>query len=83
VGIFTFWWTWNSFLDPLIFTAKQANYTITLAMTAFNSLYGGGTSGYYQRVLAGSVLTLLPMVILFVVAQRYFIEGIQMQGLKR
>jgi multiple sugar transport system permease protein len=83
VGIFTFWWTWNSFLDPLIFTTKQENYTITLALNSFNQLYGAGTSGYYDRVLSGAVLALLPMVLLFVVAQRYFIEGIQMQGLKR
>ena len=83
VGIFTFWWTWNSFFDPLIFTTNQQYYTITLAMSSFNRLYGAGTSGYYDRVLAGSVLTLLPMVVLFIVAQRYFIEGIQLQGLKR
>jgi multiple sugar transport system permease protein len=83
VGIFTFWWTWNSFLDPLIFTTQQKYYTITLALNSFNRLYGAGTSGYYDRVLAGSVLALLPMVFLFIFAQRYFIEGIQMQGLKQ
>ncbi len=82
VGIFTFWWTWNSFLDPLIFTTQQKYYTITLALNSFNRLYGAGTSGYYDRVLAGSVLALLPMVLLFIFAQRYFIEGIQMSGLK-
>ncbi len=83
IGIFTFWWTWNSFLDPLIFTTQQDQYTITLAMNSFNQMYGAGTSGYYDRVLSGAVLALLPMVVLFVFAQRYFIEGIQMQGLKR
>ena len=83
VGIFTFWWTWNSFLDPLIFTTQQDQYTITLAMNSFNQLYGAGTTGYYDRVLSGAVLALLPMVLLFVFAQRFFIEGIQMQGLKR
>jgi multiple sugar transport system permease protein len=83
VGIFTFWWTWNSFLDPLIFTTQQKYYTITLALNSFNRLYGAGTSGYYDRVLAGSVLALLPMVFLFIFAQRYFIEGIQMTGLKQ
>jgi multiple sugar transport system permease protein len=82
VGIFTFWWTWNSFLDPLIFTTQQKYYTITLALNSFNRLYGAGTSGYYDRVLAGSVLALLPMVLLFIFAQRYFVEGIQMTGLK-
>jgi multiple sugar transport system permease protein len=83
VGIFTFWWTWNSFLDPLIFTTKQEYYTITLALNSFNQLYGAGTSGYYDRVLSGAVLALVPMVLLFIFAQRYFIEGIQMQGLKK
>jgi ABC-type glycerol-3-phosphate transport system permease component len=83
VAIFTFWWTWNSFLDPLIFTTRQEYYTITLALNSFNRLYGAGTSGYYDRVLSGAVLALLPMVLLFIFAQRYFIEGIQMQGLKR
>jgi multiple sugar transport system permease protein len=82
VGIFTFWWYWNSFLDPLIYIGNQKNFTITLAMNTFNQQYARA-AGYYDRILAGSVLTLMPMVLLFLFAQRYFIEGIQMQGLKR
>jgi multiple sugar transport system permease protein len=81
-GIFTFWWHWNSFLDPLIYISDQKYYTVTLAMNAFNQQYSR-SAGYYDRILAGSVLSLLPMVILFIIAQRYFIEGIQMQGLKQ
>ena len=82
VGIFTFWWYWNSFLDPLIYINDQRYYTVTLAMNSFNQQYSR-SAGYYDRILAGSVLSLLPMVIIFVFAQRYFIEGIQMQGLKQ
>jgi multiple sugar transport system permease protein len=82
VGIFTFWWHWNSFLDPLIYINEHKYFTITRAMNAFNELYTHST-GYYDRILAGSVLTLLPMVLIFIFAQRYFIEGIQMQGLKQ
>jgi len=82
VGIFTFWWYWNSFLDPLIYISRQDQYTITLALNSFNQLYSR-SAGYYDRILAGSVLSLLPMVAIFIFAQRYFIEGIQMQGLKR
>ena len=82
VGIFTFWWYWNSFLDPLIYISKEKYYTVTLAMNSFNQLYARA-AGYYDRILAGSVLALMPMVLLFLLAQRYFIEGIQMQGLKR
>lgn len=82
IAIFTFWWTWNSFLDPLIYITRQQQFTITLAMNTFNQQYAR-SAGFYDRVLAGSVLTLLPMVIVFILAQRQFIEGIQMQGLKQ
>ncbi|MCJ7661606.1 MAG: carbohydrate ABC transporter permease, partial [Anaerolineales bacterium] len=81
LGIFTFWWYWNSFLDPLIYINQQKYFTITLALNSFNQMFSG-SAGMYDRILAGSVLTLLPMVIIFIFAQRYFIEGIQMQGLK-
>jgi len=82
LGIFTFWWYWNSFLDPLIYINQQKYFTITLALNSFNQQYSR-SAGYYDRILAGAVLSLLPMVIIFILAQRYFIEGIQMQGLKR
>lgn len=80
--IFTFWWYWNDFLNPLIYINQQKFYTITLALNSFNQQYAR-SAGYYDRILAGSVLSLLPMVIIFIFAQRYFIEGIQMQGLKQ
>lgn len=82
LGIFTFWWYWNAFLDPLIYINQQEYYTITLALNSFNQQYAR-SAGYYDRILSGAVLSLLPMVIIFVFAQRYFIEGIQMQGLKQ
>ncbi len=82
LGIFTFWWYWNAFLDPLIYINQEKYYTISLALNSFNQMYAN-SAGYYDRILAGSVLTLLPMVVIFIFAQRYFIEGIQMQGLKR
>ena len=81
VTIFTFWWHWNSFLDPLIYITSQKQFTITLAMNTFNQQYSR-SAGYYDRILSGAVLSLLPMVLIFILAQRYFIEGIQMQGLK-
>lgn len=82
LGIFTFWWYWNAFLDPLIYINQQEYYTITLALNSFNQQYAR-SAGYYDRILSGAVLSLLPMVIIFIFAQRYFIEGIQMQGLKQ
>ncbi len=82
LGIFTFWWYWNAFLDPLIYINQQQYYTITLALNSFNQQYAR-SAGYYDRILSGAVLSLLPMVLIFVFAQKYFIEGIQMQGLKQ
>jgi multiple sugar transport system permease protein len=82
LGIFTFWWYWNAFLDPLIYINQQEYYTITLALNSFNQQYAR-SAGYYDRILSGAVLSLMPMVLIFVFAQRYFIEGIQMQGLKQ
>jgi ABC-type glycerol-3-phosphate transport system permease component len=82
LGIFTFWWYWNAFLDPLIYINQQEYFTITLALNSFNQQYAR-SAGYYDRILSGAVLSLLPMVLIFVFAQRYFIEGIQMQGLKQ
>ena len=82
MGIFTFWWYWNSFLDPLIYITQQDKFTITVALSKFNDLYAR-SAGYYDRILSGAVLSLLPMVLIFIFAQRYFIEGIQLQGLKR
>jgi len=82
MGIFTFWWHWNAFLDPLIYLNQQGQFTITVALSKFNDLYAR-SAGYYDRILSGAVLSLLPMMIIFIFAQRYFIEGIQLQGLKR
>ena len=82
LSIFTFWWYWNAFLDPLIYINQQKYFTITLALNSFNQQYAR-SAGYYDRILSGAVLSLLPMVLIFIFAQRYFIEGIQMQGLKQ
>lgn len=82
LAIFTFWWNWNSFLEPLIYISSQRLFTVTLALNSFNQQYAR-SAGYYDRILAGSVLSLLPMVLIFLFAQRYFVEGIQLQGLKQ
>ncbi len=61
VAIFTFWWNWNSFLEPLIYLTSQKYFTVTLALNSFNQQYAR-SAGYYDRILAGSVLSLVPMV---------------------
>jgi multiple sugar transport system permease protein len=79
--IFTFWWVWNSFLEPLVYIDRSQDYTITMAMNTFNDVYAQA-GPYYDRLLAASVISMLPLIIAFFIAQRYFIEGIQLTGLK-
>lgn len=79
VIIFTFWWTWNSFLEPLIYLNSPELFPVSLGLNFFKDQYG---TIYYDRMIAASVLSMLPMIGIFFFAQRYFIEGIQLTGLK-
>jgi ABC-type glycerol-3-phosphate transport system permease component len=79
VIIFTFWWTWNSFLEPFIFLSSPELFPVSVGLNFFNDQYG---TIFYDRLIAASVLSMVPMILLFFFAQRYFIEGIQLTGLK-
>lgn len=79
VIIFTFWWTWNSFLEPFIFLSSPELFPVAVGLNFFKDQY---LTIYYDRLIAASVLSMLPMIALFFFAQRYFIEGIQLTGLK-
>ena len=78
VAIFTFQNTWNDFLGPLIYLNDQAHYTITLGLSFFRSTYQTN----WSYLMAASLVTMLPMVVLFFFAQRLFIEGISLTGVK-
>ncbi|MBN8636734.1 MAG: ABC transporter permease subunit [Anaerolineae bacterium] len=79
VIIFTFWWTWNSFLEPFIFLSSPDLFPVSVGLNFFNDQYG---TIFYDRLIAASVMSMVPMIVLFFFAQRYFIEGIQLTGLK-
>ena len=79
VTIWTFMFTWNDFLGPLIYLNSPENRTLTLALNAFNGQYGT-TSG--QLLMAASFVTMLPCIILFFAAQRYFVQSTASSGLK-
>jgi multiple sugar transport system permease protein len=78
VVIFTFMWIWNSFMEPLIFLNSPHNFTVTLGLNFFQGQY----EVHYQLLMAASTAAMLPMLILFFFAQRFFIEGITLTGLK-
>ncbi len=79
VALFQFMGTWNDFLGPLIYLTDQDDFTLALGLQFFQSK-SGGTQWHY--LMAASSLVVLPVIVLFFLAQRTFIEGISMSGLK-
>ncbi len=76
--IFTFVTTWNDYLGPLIYLKTQEKKTIQLGLKMFISQY----SSDYGLIMAGSVLSLIPVLIVFLILQKYFVEGVASTGLK-
>jgi multiple sugar transport system permease protein len=77
-GIFTFNATWNDFLGPLIYLSSADKLTLALGLMAFR----GPHVTDFHYLMAASTVAMLPVVILFFVTQRYFIQGIVFTGVK-
>lgn len=78
LSIFSFVRNWNDFLWPLIVLRKSINYTLTVGVAGLQ----GEFSTDYGIIFAGAALAALPMIIFFLMFQRYFIEGVRMGALK-
>jgi len=78
IGIFTFMATWNEFMGPMIYLNDQNLYPLSLGLFALQVFQ----SFNYGLMMAASVLMTLPVVILFFAAQRQFIQGITLTGIK-
>ena len=78
VAIFTFQASWNDFLAPLIYLHDQTKYTVSLGLSFFRSSY----DVRWGYLMAASLVTMLPVILVFFLAQRYFIEGITLTGMK-
>jgi len=78
-AIFTFIWTWNDFLGPLIYLTATDNYTVPIALNAF--LDSTGTSNW-GAMFAMSVLSLIPLFLVFLFGQKHLVQGIATTGLK-
>ncbi|MCR5778377.1 MAG: carbohydrate ABC transporter permease [Lachnospiraceae bacterium] len=76
--IFTFVSTWNDYLGPLIYLRSEHKKTIQLGLKMFIGQY----SSDYGLIMAGSVLSLIPVIAVFMMLQRYFVEGVAATGLK-
>lgn len=80
VGIFTFMGGWNDFLWPAIVIREQHLMTLTQLVTVY--AIGGQAGGQFGAVMASSLLGVLPMVLVFIVFQRYYLQGIVSTGIK-
>lgn len=76
--ILTFMGTWNDFLRPLIFLNDNKLWTLSMGLAKFQGTY----VTQWNQLMAGSLITMLPILLVFIFAQKYFIEGIAMSGLK-
>ncbi len=78
VAIFTFQAAWNDFLGPLIFLHDQQKYTIMLGLSFFRGAY----TVNWAHLMAASIVVSLPVILVYVLAQRQFIQGIAFTGKK-
>lgn len=77
-GVFAFMASWNSFLWPLVIVSSESMMTLPLGLSSLH----GRFSTAWNLVMAGSTLSLLPIVAVYLVAQRYVVEGVAHAGLK-
>jgi len=83
VAIFLFILSWNDFMWPLIVTNTDATRTLPVGLaSSLAGTVGGGAIAYYGMGMAGSVLATLPVLVIFLVLQRHFVQGIALTGLK-
>jgi ABC-type glycerol-3-phosphate transport system permease component len=78
IAIFTFMASWNEFMLPLIYLQDQRLYPLALGLFAFNVEAGITTS----MLMAASLLMITPVIIIFFFAQKYFIQGVTLTGMK-
>ncbi len=79
LGILTFLGSWNNFLWPLVVAQTEKTYTLPVALALYST---GQNNTQYGLLLAGACVVVLPLLVVFLVFQRHFIEGIATTGIK-
>lgn len=78
VGLLTFLANWNDYMAPLIYLSSEKNFTLMLGLNQFI----GGYNSQWELMMAAATIVILPSLVLYIFAQRHFVEGIAMTGLK-
>jgi len=79
VGVFDFVDHWNDFFGPLIYLSNQDQYTLTVGLASFRDIYG---NTQWNLLMADSLLATIPVVAIFFLFQRVFIQGVVVSGIK-
>lgn len=79
VGLMSITFHWNDYMSPLIYLNSDQNFTLAIGLQFFQNSFG---SSQIQMLMAVSLITVIPVLILFFIGQRYFIQGITMTGIK-
>ncbi|GMA23584.1 sn-glycerol-3-phosphate transport system permease protein UgpE [Luteimicrobium album] len=79
VAIFTFLKSWNMYLEPIVYLSSKSKFTLPQALTQYVDAYGGPM---WNVQLAATTLTVLPVLVVFLFAQRQFVQGLAQTGLK-
>lgn len=77
VGVFTFLGQWNSFEGPLIYLNSPDHYTVAIGLRMFQDTFGGD----FEQVMAATLVHVIPTILVFFLAQRYFVRGIATSGM--
>ncbi|GIP34641.1 ABC transporter permease [Paenibacillus sp. J2TS4] len=77
-GILRFIWTWNDYQNPLIFLRSENLLTLQVGIRKFADAYGE----FYSLMMAGSVIAIVPLLLIFIIGQKQVIEGISLGGVK-
>ncbi|ANY68997.1 sugar ABC transporter ATP-binding protein [Paenibacillus sp. BIHB 4019] len=78
IGLFSFMNSWNDFMGPLVYLNEESKFTMALGLQMFQSLH----SAQWHLLMAASTFVIMPVIIVFFIGQRYFIEGITLTGMK-
>ncbi|MCK6457301.1 MAG: carbohydrate ABC transporter permease [Phycisphaerae bacterium] len=78
ISVFTFMYVWNDFMGPLIYVNDQRLYPLALGLFSFMA----GKEMVFTLIMAGAVVMTVPVILIFLLAQRYFIQGVALTGVK-
>jgi ABC-type glycerol-3-phosphate transport system permease component len=84
IAVMSFIWGWNNFMGPLIYLSTPEKFTLALGMRYFQATPAGQSGGIPtdHLLMATCVMATAPIITLFFLAQRYFVQGIVMSGIK-